>query len=126
MKNIFLVLVILCIPGIAWSQTAPVAEVGRAQVLVDRNNQLLEQISTNSNRVLIKRIVISGFVLKDNQRLIKMMKSNQNKRLSEDQIRQIVEDVKTLYLEAGYMGLVSVNYKIEKANLKIDILLLSR
>ena len=126
MKSILLILSLLILPGIAFSQSAPVAEVSRAQALMNSNNKLFNQTALTDDRILIKHIVISGFVLKDKEALQKIMKDNQNKRLSQEQIDQIIEDIKTVYIEAGYGQLVNISYTLEKGKLMVSVLLLNR
>ena len=126
MRNIFLVLCLLILSNISWSQSAPLAEVGRAQALINTNNKILSQLTADDGRILIKRIVMSGFVLKDKESLRKIMKNNQNKRLFQEEIQQIINDIKIVYDEAGYAQLVDISFKIEKSNLVITVLLLNR
>ena len=109
MRIVWLVLLLLIVPNIVWSRTAPAAQ---------------ERVSQDS--FLIKRIVLSGFVLKDKQPIQRIIKANRNKRLSQEQIQQMINDIKIIYLEAGYTGLVNFSYTIQKRTLTIHILLLDR
>ncbi|MEI7998307.1 MAG: POTRA domain-containing protein [Candidatus Omnitrophota bacterium] len=98
-------------------------ELGRAQeapvVAADQVQELKA-----STPVLIRRTVISGFVLKDKKLLDKIFKENRNKKLSQVQIQAILNKIKSIYLEAGYAGLVEIDYKIRKNILLINVVML--
>ena len=122
MNKIFLTLFII-LPNLAFAEKVPpVAQEARAQELIDSNNELVDQISLGGvSSVLIKRIVITGVILRDKSPLERIVKSNQNKRLSQEQIHQIIDDIRVLYLGAGYAGLVDVTPSIKKHVLTIHI-----
>jgi hypothetical protein len=111
MKNKVIFQMILVF-GFIWLSPSPQAQAARVQ--------------QPPGTVFIKRIVVSGFVLSDKPSFLKIIKANQKKFLSQEQIQQIMDQIKALYLEAGYSELVDISYKIEKENLLITILLLSR
>ncbi len=114
MKKIFFVLLLISVPSFLVSETALAWKARKPKEIVEPNS------------VLIKRIVFSGFVLKDKDFLNGIIKKNRNKYLSQEQIQKIVDQVKISYLEAGYTGLVSVSYKLNKNQLIINILMLNR
>lgn len=87
---------------------------------------LSESKAQEVHPVFIKNIVLSGFVVSDKRSLEKIIKANQNKRLTPEQIQQLIDDIKTVYLEAGFADLVNITYHIEKNKLLITILMSSR
>ncbi len=121
-----LVALVFFMPAMSFAQTSPVAEVGRAQELMDSHRKFSDQLTSDDGRVLIRHIVVSGFVLKDKQRLESLLRSYQNKRLSQQQIQDIINTLKSFYLEAGYADLVDIDYTVEKDKLSINIFLTSR
>ncbi len=91
----------------AWSQTVPDIKI---------NEPAKEEAP-----VLVRRIVFSGLVLSDRKHLEQIIKSNQNKYLSREQIQQIIDNVKILYLEAGFAKLTRIDYKVQKNKLMINV-----
>lgn len=71
--------------------------------------------------VLVRQIILSGFVLSNRQELDKIIKPYRKKYLSDQQIKQIIQDIKNVYLENGFAGLIAIDYKFFKNNLLIAI-----
>lgn len=69
----------------------------------------------------VKQIVLSGFILNDKKKLDVIVKPYQKKYLSRDQIDQILKELSSAYLEAGFAGLVSIHYELHKNKLLISI-----
>ena len=113
MRKIFLGLLILCISNCL------VFDIALA------SKEKVDQADSNGN-VLVKRVILTGFVLTDKKIFEQIIKENKNKRLSQEQIQTIVDNVRTIYLANGYTDLVTVSYKLDKNRLVINILLLNR
>lgn len=107
-KELLIVLLIAASVNMAWAQTSPDAQVDQAQ-------------GTNEKPVLVRRIILSGFVLNETKKLNAIIKSYQNKHLYHQDIQQIIDQIKSLYLEAGYAQFTHVDYKLQKNRLLIDI-----
>lgn len=125
-KQIILTAWLFFLPAVGFSQTSPVAEVGRAQAPMDAHRKLLDQLTGDDGRVFIRHIIVSGFILKNKQGLQSLLRSHQNKYLSQDQIQDIRNAIKNFYLAAGYEGLVDIDDTIEKDKLLINISLINR
>lgn len=97
-------------------------EVQAKQKRNDRRKNV-ETLLQEGKSVLIRKIVLSGYVLKSTKSLNKVIKSYQNKSLSQGQIEQIIEEIRSIYFEAGYAGLVSIDYQVVKTQLDIKIVL---
>ena len=67
--------------------------------------------------VLIRNISIEGFLLKDRKPFAQLFKYYRNKRLSQKDINGILDAIKIIYEEAGYLKLVTINYQIYKGRL---------
>ena len=112
MAKIFLMILLLTAPTMVWSDT---------QELVSAAKDLSQQLAKDNNRILIRSIEIKGFVLNDRKPLDQIIKSRRNKRLSQEQIQKIIEEIKTVYLEAGYGSLVNITDTIKKNKLIIEV-----
>jgi len=123
MKNKYwLMLVLFIMPALAQAQLTPVDQEAKARQIIQQG----EGSSLGSDGVLIKKIIISGIGLRDKQKLERIIKSHQKKKLNDVQLQQMIDDIKVLYLEAGYSGLVDIKYALKKNVLTITVLLLGR
>ena len=112
MIKLFFCLALFLMPSIV-SAKATVAEVNRSLDLINEQS-LAARVGEGKGRVLIRQIIIDGFLLKENQKLAPMIKRYRNKKLTPDEVKEIVAAVKRLYIEAGYEKLVDISYKIDK------------
>jgi outer membrane protein assembly factor BamA len=112
MIKLIFCLAILLTPGVVLAKVT-VAEVNRSLDLINEQS-LAARVGEGKGRVLIRQIIIDGFLLKENQKLAPMIKRYRNKKLTPDEVKEIVAAVKKLYVEAGYEKLVDLSYKIDK------------
>ena len=75
--------------------------------------------------VLVRTIVMEGFVLGEKSRFIKIFKPYRDKYLTSAQMDVILEKIRHIYEEEGYQQLVSINYKLIKHKLVFTALMTS-
>jgi len=82
------------------------------------------QVSIPNKGVLVNNIVIEGFVLQDKNQFVKLFKPYRNKHISSVDIDTILQQLQEMYEQAGYQGLVSMEYRIIKKRLVFTISLI--
>ncbi len=107
--------------SLACAQKAPVGQVMRSQELL-ADQGLIKQVNQDG-RILIRKITIEGFVLKDRQPFEQLFKPHLNKYLSPMDIDAILDAVKALYAQQGYQGMVDASYTVSRHDLKIRVFL---
>ncbi len=80
-------------------------------------------VIAQDGHVLVRQITVDGFLLKEKSKFAKMFKKYRNKKLSTDEVNRVVDQVRSLYVEAGYENLVLLTYQIIKGQLHIFIAL---
>lgn len=85
--------------------------------------QSTDQIVQEDVPILVRKIILSGFILNNRGPLDKIIKLNRNKHLTQRDIERIIKEINGLYLENGFAGLVEIDYKISKHKLLINITL---
>jgi len=84
----------------------------------------IPQTMAQDQKVLIKKIEIEGFVLDDKDQFVKLFKPYRNKHLSAADIDTILQELQEIYEQAGYQGLVSIEYQIKKNSLTFTVSLI--
>ena len=79
--------------------------------------------SNGDQPVMVHAIIVSGLVPQNKSGLDTVLKSYRNKRLSSQDIDGLIRAVKKFYLEAGYDGLVNMDYTLRKNRLAIRVFL---
>ena len=111
-------ILLMCSP--VYAQKAPVGEVMRAQDLLNDRDALVRQIDYDG-RVLVRKIMITGFVPKDRKPFESAFKPYLNKRLFPSDIDALIAEVKYLYAQEGYQELVQISYTLNRHILKISV-----
>ncbi|MBF0512083.1 MAG: hypothetical protein HQL13_07145 [Candidatus Omnitrophica bacterium] len=90
---------------------------------------VLAQNSTSSRVVFsgqrVRNIFVEGFVLSDKARFIKLFKSYKNKYLNAGDIDILLQELAKMYQQAGYQGLVNIEYHLKKADLFFRVSLIN-
>ena len=73
--------------------------------------------------VLVRKIIVAGLVPQNKAKLEQIIKPYRNKRLSTQDIDRLVQSIKEYYLEAGYDGLVDMDYTVRRNQLLIHVAL---
>ena len=82
------------------------------------------QAALKAKGTLIRNIVMKGFVLQDKNQFVKLFKPYRNKRLSVADIDEALQELQEIYEQAGYQGLVSIEYHVIKRNLTFTVSLI--
>ena len=91
---------------------------------VSAQNIAASQAVSQNQNVLVRNIQMEGFVLEDKNQFSKLFKPYRNKRLSSDDINSILRQLQEFYEQAGYQGLVSIEYHVSKSNLTFTVALI--
>jgi hemolysin activation/secretion protein len=83
------------------------------------------QAASQVQKTLIQKIVIEGFVLGDKNQFVKLFKPYRNKHLSVADMDTILQELQEIYEQAGYQGLVSIEYHVIKRNLTFTVSLIT-
>ena len=75
---------------------------------------LAARVVEGGGKVLIRQIIIDGFLLKEKEKLAPVIKRYRNKKLTADEVKEIMAAVRDLYVQSGYEKLVDFSYKIDK------------
>ncbi len=87
-------------------------------------NVAAPQAVSQDKGVLISNIKIEGFVLQDKNQFVKLFKPYRNKHLSAMDIDAILQQLQEIYEQAGYQGLVSIEYHVKRKFLTFTVSLI--
>lgn len=87
-------------------------------------NTAASQAAVQAQGPLIRNIIMEGFVLDDKNQFVKLFKPYRNKHLSATDINSILQALQEIYEQAGYQGLVSIEYHVVKRNLTFTVALI--
>ena len=73
---------------------------------------------------LISNIKIEGFVLEDKNQFVKLFKPYRNKHLLAVDMDTILQKIQEVYEQAGYQGLVSIEYHVKGKSLRFTVSLI--
>ena len=90
---------------------------------VSAQNAAAHQAASQAQDPLVRNILMQGFVLDDKSQFAKLFKPYRNKRLSEADISAILAQLQEIYEQAGYQGLVSIEYTIKNGRLTFTVAL---
>ena len=119
-NKIILSLGMVVLANTASAQVAPTANVMRSQELIQDNKPLMDELN-KTNRSLVRKVIVRGFLLKDVSRIYKGLKPFQNKWLDDNQVQEAVDVVKAFYVEAGYERMVTFQPTINRKILTITV-----
>ena len=89
-------------------------------------NSVVDSAATSEEKpVLIKNILMEGFVLQDKNQFVKLFKPYRNKYLKTADMDGILHKIQGIYEQEGYQQLVSISYKVEKHRLVFTALMTS-
>ena len=112
MKELILLMMLIFVPGIIFA-SAPMSEVDRSLDMVGAQSWEA-MMEDQGGKVLVRQVIIDGFLLREKKKLAPVFKHYRNKRLTLEEIKGIVAAVNALYTEAGYEKLVDFYYKVDK------------
>ena len=72
----------------------------------------------------VKSITIQGFVLDDKDQFVRIFKPYRNKYLTAVDIDTILQELQERYEQAGYQGLISIEYQIQRKRLTFSVSLI--
>ena len=75
------------------------------------------QVISQDKGVLVRSIVIEGFVLEDKGQFVKLFKPYRNKYLTTADMDGILQKIQVIYEKEGYQQLVSITYQVTKHRL---------
>jgi hemolysin activation/secretion protein len=84
-------------------------------------NVAAQQTASQAQTTLIQKITIEGFVLQDKNQFVNLFKPYRNKHLSTADIDEILQQLQEIYEQAGYQGLVSIDYHIRGRSLTFTV-----
>jgi hemolysin activation/secretion protein len=87
-------------------------------------NAAASQTASQAKGTLISNILMKGFVLQDKNEFVRLFKPYHNKHLSTADIDTILQELQEIYEEAGFQGLVSIEYQVIKRNLTFTVSLI--
>jgi len=90
-----------------------------------QNSSLDPTVNVTEKPVLVKSIVMEGFVLQDKNQFVKLFKPYRNKYLTAADMDEILHKIQGIYEENGYQQLVSITYSINKHRLVYTALMTS-
>ncbi len=82
------------------------------------------QAVPQAQKTLIQKILIEGFVLEDKNQFVKLFKPYRSKHLSAADIDTILQKIQEIYGQAGYQGLVSIEYHVKRKSLTFSVSLI--
>ncbi len=83
------------------------------------------QVVSQAQGGLVRNIAIEGFVLEEQKsQFVKLFKPYRNKHLSAADIDTILQALQEIYEQAGYQGLVSIEYRVKKKSLTFTVSLI--
>ncbi|MDE1920378.1 MAG: hypothetical protein KGJ09_03440 [Candidatus Omnitrophica bacterium] len=91
---------------------------------VSAQNAAPVQTAMPVERTWIHNVLIKGFVLDNRGQFVKLFRPYRNKRLSSADMGDILQHLQEIYEEAGYQGLVSINYHVRKKYLIFTVSLI--
>ena len=91
---------------------------------VSAQNVPAPQAASKLQGPLISDIKMEGFVLQDRNQFVKLFKPYRNKHLSAADIDTILQQLQEIYEQAGYQGLVSIEYRVKRKTLTFTVSLI--
>ena len=82
------------------------------------------QSTSKAQGPLIRSIKIEGFVLGDKNQFFELFKLYRNKHRSAADIDAILQQLREIYEQAGYQGLVSIVYRVKRKSLVFTVSLI--
>ena len=82
------------------------------------------QVVSQEQKVLIQKIQIEGFIPQDKDQFAKLFKPYRNQHLSSSDMQAILGQIQEIYEQAGYQGLVSIEYHVHKRQLVYKVSLI--
>ncbi|MBF0570241.1 MAG: hypothetical protein HQL12_00055 [Candidatus Omnitrophica bacterium] len=83
------------------------------------------QAAVQDKGVLIRNIVMEGFVLQDKNQFVKLFKPYRNKYLTTADMDEILQKIRVVYEREGYQQIVSISYQVNKHRLLFTALMTS-
>ncbi len=89
---------------------------------ISAQNVPAPQVVSQAQGGLISNIKIEGFVLEEQKnQFVKLFKPYRNKHLSAADIDTILQALQEIYEQAGYQGLIPIEYQIKKRCLTFTV-----
>ncbi len=103
-----ILLLFISLPALAQNVPAPALKVPKP------DTHSYSQAAVQDKVALIRNIGIEGFVLQSKNQFVKLFKPYRNKHLSAVDIDAILQQLQEIYEQAGYQGLVSIEYHVKR------------
>ena len=121
MKKIAILILFLCLSSlnICFAQDVPVSQIQRTQEILKKEEALREKLN-QQEKAFIKKIIVEGVLLLDEEQVKEIILPFQKRWLTEDDINQIIDSLKQLYSQQTKQT-PEITYQIKKRNLKITV-----
>jgi len=119
--SLILFFLFLPLETICFAEQPSASQIERTQEIIQEEEILRDKLKTGE-KVFIKKIIVKGVTLLDEDEIKKIILPFQKHWLNKEEIQQILDAIGQAYKQKGYtQALLKISFQIKKNCLKIDV-----